>query len=358
MALMQKTVLLLFFSIIGLFTQTNSLLSAEFNNGELTEYNDFNKIMFSAKIINDSHINNQLLVVKNDNVFIRESNKNGFEYIKVKNMCYKLENMCVVCIKNGKIYNIVCNTNKKNTEMLTGLMIGDPFFNENNDDCNKMKFEVVNEYFIKNKQITYAIYQLYLLGYYDVARLVLFKNNNDGLDTNGADNEYNIDKTLTENNNMNTLINDSSVHAFVISSKNDISCSPYDKFLIHNHTPLAILQAEAKKNKNKNKNKTNSKNQNEEDYKLIYGRIALKGYKHLKKYENIKDINNVVILLQNDKVKEINIVALEFKWNTMLGQQLLSPYSFEYEIKDTTANNNANGKNNNKTATKNKTSKK
>ena len=133
------------------------------------------------------------------------------------------------------------------------------------------------------------------------------------------------------------------MQAFVISSKNDISCSPYDKFLIYNHKSLAVLQEEARKHKNKTNNKTKNKDKNTEDYKYIYGRIALKGYQHLQKYEKITDLNNVVIVLQNDKVKEINIVALDFKWDTNKGQQLLAPYSFEYEMPN---KNNTNNKSN------------
>lgn len=319
------------------------VFSAEFNNTELTEYHDFTKLMFSSKIIDNSNINNQLLVVKNNNAFIRESNKHSFTYTKVKDICYKLENMCVVCIKNNKIYNIVCNTNRKNTEILTGLMIGDPFFNENNNDCNNMKFNVINNYFVNNQTITYAIYQLFLVGYYDVARLVLFKNNNITVDNLGDHHDdYNIDATLTKNQNINSLIENNAVQAFIVSSKNDVSCSPYDKFLIHNHKSLYVLNEENKKNKNKNKKKKIKNNQNAEDYKYIYGRIALKGYQHLQKYENIKDLSNVVIVLQNDKVKEINIVALEFKWDKIKGQQLLEPYSFEYKLPTENANNNTN----------------
>ena len=150
------------FCIICVFIHADTSFSANFTNGELTEYHDFTKLMFSSKITNNIGVSNQLLVVKNNNAFIRENHKNSFEYIKVKDMCYTLENMCAVCIKNGKIYNVVCNANKQNTELLTGLMIGDPFFNESNDDCNKMKFDVINNYFVNNNTITYAIYQLFL----------------------------------------------------------------------------------------------------------------------------------------------------------------------------------------------------
>ena len=343
MLLIQKNLQLLMFCVIGgLFIQ-NTSFSATFTNGELTEYHDFTKLMFSSKITNNSNTNNQLLVVKNNTAFIRESHKNSFEYIKVKDMCYTLENMCAVCIKNGKIYNVVCNANKQNTELLTGLMIGDPFFNESNDNCNKMKFDVINNYFVNNHTITYAIYQLFLVGYYDVARLVLFKNNNTIIANSYVNDEYNIDGTLAENKQIKNLITENLVQAFVISSKNDISCSPYDKFLIYNHKSLAVLQEEARKHKNKTNNKTKNKDKNTEDYKYIYGRIALKGYQHLQKYEKITDLNNVVIVLQNDKVKEINIVALDFKWDTNKGQQLLAPYSFEYEMPN---KNNTNNKSN------------
>lgn len=332
------------FCIICVFIHADTSFSANFTNGELTEYHDFTKLMFSSKITNNIGVSNQLLVVKNNNAFIRENHKNSFEYIKVKDMCYTLENMCAICIKNGKIYNVVCNANKQNTELLTGLMIGDPFFNESNDDCNKMKFDVINNYFINNKTITYAIYQLFLVGYYDVARLVLFKNDDTTITNNYVDNEYNIDGTLAENKQIKNLITENSVQAFVISSKNDVSCSPYDKFLIYNHKSLAVIQEEAKKNKNKTNNTIKKKDKNTEDYKYIYGRIALQGYKHLQKYENLKDLNNIVIVLQNDKVKEINIVALDFKWDIDKGQQLLAPYSFEYEMPN--KNNNTNNKSN------------
>ena len=263
---------------------------------------DKKKTMFSSYIQDGKNNMNLLLVIYDKYVFIRKIDREKFIYYIPKDGCYKIEYGIDVCIENGLIYNIIGDFYNKNNNGIIDDK-SDLFYTESNEDCNKMKFDIVYRFFIKNEKIKYAIYQLYMMNFLDVIRMVIFDD-------------------TTELNPENRI------KSFVISGKNDIGCLKDNMYLIYNYNSNQNFENNKIKNKKKKNKKITKKQKQESVYNEFYDYIAIKNYKHLKPLDNMKDLENVVITTDKNLVKQINVVALDFVWKEQNGQFLLSNLDF------------------------------
>ena len=258
--------------------------------------------IFSSYIINNNENKGNLLVIYGKKTFIRTIKGEKFVYYIPKDDCYTIENGISICTHNGLIYNIIGEHNNINTAMFLSNSKMDIFYNEKNNACNEMKFNIIYRFLIKNENIKYSIYQLYILNYFDVLRLVVF-------DDNEEENENNR------------------IKAFIMSSKNDISCSIYNNYILHTYNNSYNTQ---KTNSSSNISKPTSKKTLEiENYNKIYKHLALKKYKHLEPLSNLKKYNDTVITIEQNIVKKINLVMLDLHWKEQKGSFLLNMPQFE-----------------------------
>ena len=260
-----------------------------------------NNTMFSSRIQqNTKKLSKQILfVVKNDDCFLVKFNDGKFLYEKPEDKCYELENNLNICVENGKIAKITGqhhNLYKDNNRVSN--IINDWFFQEKTTECNEMKFDIVKNFFIEDKEITYIQYQLYILNYFDIVRLVIFENK--------------IDNQKKEKNAKNN-----NLFAFTITHSNEIGCSIYDKFKTYE------LKIDNKKKKKKQQTqKKGRKFEETEKFNEIFQNLALKNIQYLQPINSNLIDNNTVIVLNNNMVEKINIVALDISWKKTNGKRL------------------------------------
>ena len=241
-----------------------------------------NIMMFSSKIDGQS---DELLVVKNDEVFIRKANEEVFEYFIPDDDCFYLKNGAYICIKNGFVSILEGNIdNIANENQIQTNRYGDEFYTEKNTDCNAMKFDLINKLFIEKSQIDGFETQLYLPDYYSLIRLVLYRDFN----------------------------NDKKINAFIISDKNDIGCSPFSDYKIYK-LPVEEHNSKTLKKKKKIESKTNREflqKLSEETYKTM----LLPKYVYLQPASILKEPDKVILSIENCDVKNVNIMAIDFEW--------------------------------------------
>lgn len=241
-----------------------------------------NIMMFSSKIDGQS---NELLVVKNDEVFIRKANEEVFEYFIPDDDCFYLKNGAYICIKNGLVSILEGNIdNIANENQIQTNRYGDEFYMEKNTDCNAMKFDIINQLFLKKEDIDGFETQLYLPDYYSLIRLVLYRD----------------------------LIDDKKTKAFIISDKNDVGCSPFSDYKIYK-LPVEEYNVKTLKKKKKIESKTNREflqKLSAETYKTM----LLPKYVYLQPASILKEPDKVILSIENCDVKSINIMAVDFEW--------------------------------------------
>ena len=249
-------------------------------------------IMFSGRFVDDFKT---ILVVKNDKVFIREVDVDKFKYKIPDDDCYNLENNIEVCVENGVVSKIsgkhhnVYNDTREYKKFYTDI-----FFNERKIVCDIMKFDIIYKLFVKNEEIQVFETQLYLKDFFSLLRLIVFKKDNGDL------------------------------QAFVLSDKNDVGCSMYNEYKLYKQKNKDDKTGKKKKNK-----KIVAKTEKEfleivstESYK----NMLLKNYIYLQPARRNTNINKIVLNVQDNKVKYINAVVLDFEWQTFDGDYFYTKY--------------------------------
>ena len=301
MRLVFQVVVISIFNI--LFTPTNS-----FSQDTESIQSNKNKIMFSSRIQqNTKQLSKQILfVVKNDECFLVKFNNGKYLYEKPEDKCYELENQLNICVEQGKIAKINGQHHNvyKNGYKPSSRTLNDWFYQESTTECNEMKFDIIKKFFLDDKEITYIQYQLYLLNYFDIIRLIIFENQDDNRDKE-------------ENTKKSNLL------AFTITYSNEIGCSIYDKFKIYE-----LKEDKDKKNKKKNRKKQQTqkkgrKFEETEKFNEIFKKLALKNTQYLKPINSNYIDNDTVIVLNNNTVEKISIALLDINWKKTNGKNLL-----------------------------------
>ena len=276
-----------------------------FNNCIAYSIND-KLFIFSSRIESEK---NSLLVVKNNSVFIRKISGRIFEYKVPEDKCFKLLNNAIVCVKNGEVisiddipYNIGGDYKIKTDKF------ADEFFSESSNDCNSMKFDIINKLFVRKEHINGFPAQLYLPGYYNVLRLYLYTDNS------------------SEKND---------VKVFVVSENNDVGCSLFYDFKIYK--PELDDSKNEKKKKN-SKKKIEAKMEYEFFKKLStesYKTMLLDGYLYLEPIKRNASIDSdkIVLSVKNDKATYFNTIALDLKWMDIGFEDVFSKESHLIEDK-------------------------
>ena len=301
-----RLLFIIILTIITLFKQTVSLSLEQKNNSKKN-----NNIMFSSRIQQDSKkLSKQILfVVKNDDCFLVKFNNGKYLYERPEDKCYELENNLNICVENGKIGKITGQHHNlyKDNNRISGIT-NDWFFQEKTMECNEMKFDIVKNFFIEDKEITYIQYQLYILNYFDIVRLVIFENQ-----ANSKNSEHNV-----KNNNL---------LAFTITYSNEVGCSIYDKFKTYE---LKIDKDKKKKKKKKQQTqKKGRKFEETEKFNEIFQNLSLKNIQYLQPTNSNRIDEDTVIVLNNNVVEKINIVALDINWKKTNGKSLIKTDDLE-----------------------------
>ena len=246
--------------------------------------------MFSARDKNDNTWE-KLFVIFDNSVFVRtvEEDKNGdhFDYITPADGCYELVGGANICIQGCYISSISGATVYKKQNISNHKR--DDFFNEPNFECNKMKFELINKLFVENEKINGKPYQIYIPTYFNVLKLVIYKED------------------------------DGKLKAFFFSEQKDIGCSPYSLFAIQE-----VKKDKTTKKKNKSIPKKDKKNKpasaEMEERRLIhqiakegYKKLLIDGYIYLRPMQSNFDIKNSVLSIEGTDVKYISPIPLEFE---------------------------------------------
>ena len=257
---------------------------------------DENK-MFSSRI---QQKGGELLVVKNDRAFIRKISNNIFEYENPKDGCYTLDNNVNCCIENGIIKTLSGDfVNVANEDKIAVNRTADEFFGEKNVICNAMKFDIIKKLMVDKEEITGFGAQLYLLDYYSVIRLFLYRDD--------AKNALENENVIDDDNPLN-------IKAFIVSDRNDVGCPPFNNYRIYQ------LEEEEHQNGNKKKKKKKkivAKTQTEFLKKLSeesYKPMLLNNYIYLQPISEMDNLSKMVLYLENNVVKYINVVAMDFEW--------------------------------------------
>ncbi len=243
--------------------------------------------LFSSKVKNNSNL---LFIVKDNDAFIRKTVGRRFEYVVPDDRCYELSGDLNVCIKDQKVASINGNfINMYNKfEKISTNCFTDLFFNEKNTDCDIMKFDIINKILVKQEQINGFGLQIYLPDYYSVLRLFLYRLND----------------------------NDTNLKAFVISDRNDVSCSPFNDYKIYKI--VDDYSNNTKKNKKNIIKKTKTKREFLKKISIeSYKKMLLKDYIYIEPTNSIYDTEKIVLSIKNDSVLYMNSVSLEFRWENI-----------------------------------------
>ena len=138
-----------------------------------------------------------------------ENNNAAYQYFVPQDACYMLTNLYKVCTNKGKVITIVKYSDKISAE-------SDPFFNENNDECNIFKFNIAYNIFVLHKSVESEQYQIAISGYPDFIKAVIV--------------DY---EQVLKNITVKNLNKSNNLRAFFVASNNDIGCIPYKKLKLY-----------------------------------------------------------------------------------------------------------------------------
>ena len=156
-----------------------------------------------------------------------------------------------------------------------------------------MKFDMIKRLFIEDEEMKMMIYQIYMVWYFEILNLVL---------------------VLDEKDN-------NKIKAFITSGTNDIGCSPFDMFTLHNEKMLNdtgrdgdIERMEFHSNK-------------ERDRVFLqhsYKKMILDEYKQIEPLEDDRKMLDVVITIKGSQVVDLKMIPLKFEWKKKRGWDLLN----------------------------------
>lgn len=259
---------------------------------------NLNSSVFSSKIINeDRDGSDELFVVNGDKYFIRYVDGDKFEYKKPEDGCFLVEKGVIICIENEKVFISGKHHSVLNQDKIKKEKYFDSFFNEKNIECDLMKFDIINKIFIKKETMEGYEMQIYLPDYFSLLRFVVYK------------------KDDTEN-----------LYGFVISDKNEVGCSPFEEYVIYKNKNNDDGDVKKKKKKKKIEAKTKKeflKKLSTETYK----KMLLDDYTYLLPANAKHNPNDIVLLVENTKIKNLNSVAVDFEWNELGYDELHTDYS-------------------------------
>ena len=253
----------------------------------------FENLIFSARN-NAKDKQGELFVIKNNDVFVRTIVDTYFKYAKPADGCYTLDNNVNICTENGKIINLMGNYHNMNDDnRMTRMKYSDEFFKEKSQECNYMKFDMIKRLFIEDEEIKMMIYQIYIVWYFEILNLVL---------------------VLDEKDN-------NKIKAFITSGTNDIGCSPFDMFTLHEEK---IIGKTGKDSEVKSMTFHSNKERNRVFMKQSYKKMILDEYKQIEPLEDDRKMLDVVITINGSQVTDLRMIPLKFEWKKKRGWDLLN----------------------------------
>ena len=257
------------------------------------EPKNFENLIFSARN-KAKDKQGELFVVKNNDVFVRTIEDTYFRYAKPVDGCYTLDNEINICTANGKIINIMGNYHNMNDDnRMTRMKYSDEFFTEKSQECNYMKFDMIKRLFIGDEEIKMMIYQIYMVWYFEILNLVL---------------------VLDEKDN-------NKIKAFITSGTNDIGCSPFDMFTLHEEK---MIGETGKDSEIEDMQFHSSKERDRVVIKQSYKHMLLDEYKQIEPLEDDRKMLDVVITIKGSQVVDLRMIPLKFEWKKKRGWDLLN----------------------------------
>ena len=253
----------------------------------------FENLIFSARN-NTKDKQGELFVVKNDDVFVRTIEDTHFRYAKPADGCYTLDNNVNICTEKGKIINLMGNYHNMNDDnRMTRIKYSDEFFTEKSQECNYMKFDMIKRLFIEDEEMKMMIYQIYMVWYFEILNLVL---------------------VLDEKN-------ENKIKAFITSGTNDIGCSPFDMFTLHDEKMIG----ETGKDSEVQDMRFHSEKERDRVFlKHSYKQMILDEYKQIEPLEDDRKMLDVVITIKGSQVVDLKMIPLKFEWKKKRGWDLLN----------------------------------
>ena len=147
-----------------------------------------------------------------------ENNNASYQYFLPKDACYMLTNLYKVCTNKGKVITVIKYNDKISAE-------SDPFFSENNDECNIFKFNIAYHIFVLQKSVESEQYQIAINGYPDFIKAVIV--------------DY---EQVLKNIKVKDLNKSNNLRAFFVASNNDIGCIPYKKLKLYSDGEAQIYK--------------------------------------------------------------------------------------------------------------------
>ena len=253
----------------------------------------FENLIFSARN-NAKDKQDELFVVKNNDVFVRTIEDTHFRYAKPADGCYILDNNVNICTENGKIINLMGSYHNMNDDnRMTRMKYSDEFFTEKSQECNYMKFDMIKRLFIGDEEIKMMIYQIYMVWYFEIINLVL---------------------VLDEKDN-------NKIKAFITSGTNDIGCSPFNMFTLHEEK---MLNDTGKDSDIKNMPFRSNKERDRVFLQHSYKKMILDEYKQIEPLEDDRKMLDVVITIKGSQVVDLRMIPLKFEWKKKRGWDLLN----------------------------------
>ena len=253
----------------------------------------FENLIFSARN-NAKDKQGELFVVKNDDVFVRTIEDTHFRYAKPADGCYTLDNNVNICTEKGKIINLMGNYHNMNDDnRMTRIKYSDEFFTEKSQECNYMKFDMIKRLFIEDEEMKMMIYQIYMVWYFEILNLVL---------------------VLDEKN-------ENKIKAFITSGTNDIGCSPFDMFTLHDEKMIG----ETGKDSEVQDMRFHSEKERDRVFlKHSYKQMILDEYKQIEPLEDDRKMLDVVMTIKGSQVVDLKMIPLKFEWKKKRGWDLLN----------------------------------
>ena len=253
----------------------------------------FENLIFSARN-NAKDKQGELFVVKNSDVFVRTIENTYFRYAKPSDGCYTLDNNINICTEKGKIINLMGSYHNMNDDnRMTRIKYSDEFFTEKSQECNYMKFDMIKRLFIEDEEIKIMVYQIYMVWYFEILNLVL---------------------VLDEKDN-------NKIKAFITSGTNDVGCSPFNMFTLHEEKMLNDT------GKDEDIERMQFRSNKERDRVLLqhsYKQMILDEYKQIEPLEDDRKMLDAVITINGSQVTDLKIIPLKFGWKKKRGWDLLN----------------------------------
>ena len=253
----------------------------------------FENLIFSARN-NAKDKQGELFVVKNNDVFVRTIEDTYFRYAKPEDGCYTLDNDVNICTENGKIINLMGSYHNMNDDnRMTRMKYSDEFFTEKSQECNYMKFDLIKRLFIEDEEMKMMIYQICIVWYFEILNLVL---------------------VLDEKDN-------NKIKAFITSGTNDIGCSPFDMFTLHEEK---MLTDTGKDSDIERMTFHSTKERDRVFMRQSYKQMILDEYKQIEPLEDDRKMLDVVITIKGSHVTDLRMMPLKFEWKKKRGWDLLN----------------------------------